>query len=460
MPSACHPPESATRAAQDGIRRILLSPNASASVLASAAKGGVRMAAPHEVFNLGLSDLAEGRVSGAARFTGWRFVVLDQDSPIATVEVNPRPGNTFGFGALAKGPAVDATVRAMEVAEQDETPGGEYELRFLRVPALHVASLWLHAPDGDRFIPLPSQSPLAPFVPCDEREMLAVLQPLAQRRMAEEEKLKAAAAAIEDTPAGPTVGEPVLPLITASRAEPPPAEAAPAARPKKKRRWGNFPAASAFLTILVLVGAGVLTNVYGENRRLRESLRQAQQGPDSLNLSETQLVQRLLPVLTEGDEQKKAGAIRSLSESSPALAALVTALKPTPGTVSGLQEVRAAVSAADRSSIDSTLQRLPPPLRSVGPGISPVLRPDTSRVDSSQAGTREVGYWADPYGQETAGGQCGDGNCARMRPITADSARPTTRGLYGVWRDANGALWATGPCQAGQLCASIEVIDP
>jgi hypothetical protein len=122
----------------------------------------LELAVPHDVYTIGLDDLARGASIQEAEPVGQRFLVMEGDRPVSSAEVTPEGGD---FQAN-EGPFVSATAAAIEQAEQDpELADGRYELRLLRIPALYLMALWLKDDegDGDRVIPLaPAPPPLEP----------------------------------------------------------------------------------------------------------------------------------------------------------------------------------------------------------------------------------------------------------------------------------------------------------
>jgi hypothetical protein len=98
------------------------------------------LAAPHDVYVLGLDRLAAGATLADAALVGRRFLVLDGDTPIASAELS-REGAEF---QATEGPYVGATASAIDRAEQDpELAKADYELRLLRLPALYFVGIWL-----------------------------------------------------------------------------------------------------------------------------------------------------------------------------------------------------------------------------------------------------------------------------------------------------------------------------
>ena len=98
------------------------------------------LAAPHDVYVLGLNRLAAGATLPDAELVGRRFLVLEGDTPVASAELSGEGGE---FQAT-EGPYVGATASAIARAEQDpELAKADYELRLLRIPALYFVGIWL-----------------------------------------------------------------------------------------------------------------------------------------------------------------------------------------------------------------------------------------------------------------------------------------------------------------------------
>jgi hypothetical protein len=154
--------------------------------LTRANPAGLALAAPHDVYSLGLSDLAEGVSLAAATVDGRRFIVMDGDKPIASAEVADQ-GRGSGFQAT-EGPYVESTAAALERAEEDpDLDDDDYEIRLLRIPALYVMALWLKNEQGgtDVLIPLdPTPSPLEAGRKYAPAELLSALAEPARDRLA------------------------------------------------------------------------------------------------------------------------------------------------------------------------------------------------------------------------------------------------------------------------------------
>ena len=139
------------------------------------AAGTLELAQPHQVFTLGLSDLVADNGLTAAQPTGWRYLIQDGATALASAEaVSTGSGNEHVFSAFNEGPFVASTAAALSsLQDQPQVAAGSYEPRLLDVPALHAMALWLHATGAgeDLMVPLapsPVASPAGQAVPATQ----------------------------------------------------------------------------------------------------------------------------------------------------------------------------------------------------------------------------------------------------------------------------------------------------
>lgn len=126
--------------------------------------GALSLSSPHPIFTVALERLAAGdRPLEAAELVGWRALLEENKQVVAAVELpGAEPGKA---GALVnRGAFVQSTIAALTMAERHKRVASErVELRLLRVNALYLLALWLHAAEGvdDLFVPLaPAPAPL------------------------------------------------------------------------------------------------------------------------------------------------------------------------------------------------------------------------------------------------------------------------------------------------------------
>ena len=136
------------------------------------------LAAPHDVYFLGLRDLAEGASLDAATVVGRRFIVMDGDEPIASAELS---GQDKGAGFQAsEGRYVASTAAAIEDAENDPDLADDYEVRVLRIPALYLMALWLKNEQGGADVLIPLEPTPAPLEAGRKYAPLEISSPLAE----------------------------------------------------------------------------------------------------------------------------------------------------------------------------------------------------------------------------------------------------------------------------------------
>ncbi len=150
-----------------------------------AAAGTTDIAVPHEVYTLGLNDLAKKDLHRAHK-VGWRYLVVRDNQPVAAAEVSGSDERRLQFSHLNTGPFVEETARALALAEGlGPVAKNKFEVRLLTVPALYVVALWLHGKKQDILIPMqPTNEHLIPSQPYAPAEFFKELLPAAEARLA------------------------------------------------------------------------------------------------------------------------------------------------------------------------------------------------------------------------------------------------------------------------------------
>jgi hypothetical protein len=155
--------------------------------LSQAQPRALNLTVPHPVYTLTLEDIVQQRSLAVARTTGWRYLIQEGDSAIASAEViTDARGVVQTFSQFNEGPFVAATARTIVAAEEiPQVEDGVYELRLLQIPALYVMALWLKDAEGNRDLILPMEpmpNELEAGRSYTEAEFLAALEDLAQEQ--------------------------------------------------------------------------------------------------------------------------------------------------------------------------------------------------------------------------------------------------------------------------------------
>jgi hypothetical protein len=182
------PPEEGRDIVRTALGSLISSPSGNAAY--EMEKGGsetLDLTAPHKIFFVGLKDVAKGHVLSAAKFVGWRYIIVRGESPLAAAELGvDELGGGLEFSQINHGPFVGSTVRGVSVAEElDSVRTNNYEPRLLKIPALYIIALWLHSySEPDMLIPLPPTRPeLTAYVPYAESDFSSILRGVAVKKL-------------------------------------------------------------------------------------------------------------------------------------------------------------------------------------------------------------------------------------------------------------------------------------
>jgi hypothetical protein len=146
--------------------------------------GELSLSSPHPIFTVALERLAAGDGPlDAAELVGWRALLEEDKRVVAAVEL-PGAEPAKAGASVNRGAFVESTMAALTTAERHERVASErLELRLLRVNALYLLALWLHAPEGrdDIFVPLaPAPAPLRAETAYERKELEAELSEMAR----------------------------------------------------------------------------------------------------------------------------------------------------------------------------------------------------------------------------------------------------------------------------------------
>ena len=156
-----HPEEPAggEAALRDGVTQFLTRPDVGDTHYGFLLRGPVHIehGPPHKVYTVSLRDLAERRLLDAATEVSWSYPLFANSEPIGELEIGALPPDEGELAARAfhKTPFTQATVAALREAEKSSsTTDEDYEVRFLKIPSVYFAALWLHAAKDDILLPL------------------------------------------------------------------------------------------------------------------------------------------------------------------------------------------------------------------------------------------------------------------------------------------------------------------
>lgn len=166
-------------------KKAFSTPRLRDAVTEKAAAPSTEQALP--VYNMGLSDLVSARKEKELNQTGWRYTIKQNNEIIAHAETVIDQNGKDLFAGTNEGPLVEGTARAIKAAEkQNEVKQGNYEVRLLFIPALHISALWLVDKEGkaDLAIPVePTPSPLTPNKLMPLGDLLAFLKDQAKSKL-------------------------------------------------------------------------------------------------------------------------------------------------------------------------------------------------------------------------------------------------------------------------------------
>jgi hypothetical protein len=177
------PPAEATEAVSGKLRAV--GPHAGANLSAlggAAAPTDLTPTDPHEVYVLDLPDVLGDDPLAAARLTGWRYLLSEQQEVVSSAMTVLTDTGEHRFALFNSGPSVTGTVTALRTAaDLPEVTAQDMRVRLLTVPALNLTSIWLHGEEADLLIPLaPVFQDLISGQPYPAATVLATLREPAQ----------------------------------------------------------------------------------------------------------------------------------------------------------------------------------------------------------------------------------------------------------------------------------------
>lgn len=188
---------SAPQGTQEVVNYALQRAHSSGKFYLASAIGGsavVTPVAPHQVYVIGLNDLAGGAGIKSAKLAGWRTIVLQGKNPVAAVEFAGGGAAHENFRSVNQGPQVQSTASAVTMAESiPQVKMNDFEMRLLQIPAIYLGSLWLHGSNEDLFIPLdPAPGKFKAYTLYSETDFFKLAAELARRRASYDDSPKGA----------------------------------------------------------------------------------------------------------------------------------------------------------------------------------------------------------------------------------------------------------------------------
>lgn len=120
-------------------------------------RGGVQALLPHKIYKLGIPDILADKGLGAARFTGWRYILRSEDGEYRVVEIaEDTVTGQHSFVAFNSGGHVDAFVVTHErICASGYAAAKDYGIAVLRAPACFVMAAWAGGVGHDGMVLVP-----------------------------------------------------------------------------------------------------------------------------------------------------------------------------------------------------------------------------------------------------------------------------------------------------------------
>ncbi len=148
---------------------------------------GISLAVPHNVYVVGLQDLAGRKSPSPVTATALRVLEVEDGRNRAVYELStPREGQAEVQSITSDPATLEATQNALaEVQRIAEESDAEPELHFIRIPALYVDAFLLHYPGNkrDMVVPVRDAGLLTPFKAIPAKEFYEQLRRPAQERL-------------------------------------------------------------------------------------------------------------------------------------------------------------------------------------------------------------------------------------------------------------------------------------
>jgi len=118
-------------------------------------------ASPHQYWYSSDDAVVDNKLLANAVAKSWRLLLCEGRTGVGEIEItlNQQPQASPAIVVHA-GPAAQLSIEALAIAETvPEVRNEDVEPRFLRIPSLHFAAIWLHCEGFDRLIPISAVQP-------------------------------------------------------------------------------------------------------------------------------------------------------------------------------------------------------------------------------------------------------------------------------------------------------------
>lgn len=163
--------------------------------LGRAPEGLSTKADAQQIFTLSLPAIVDGKGLKEAQPVAWDFLMGGGSTPTFLVAVSAARGSTPRMTSLTREPmAAQAAEATSHVENLPHVRKHRYDLRRLRIPALSLGAFWLKSLERgvpDLAVPYHAiHNKLKSMQACPMDEFLAVVRPIAQKRLADEAALR------------------------------------------------------------------------------------------------------------------------------------------------------------------------------------------------------------------------------------------------------------------------------
>ena len=113
-------------------------------------------ATPHQYWYSSEDAVMANKLLANAVAKSWRFLLCEGRTGVGEIEITLKQQSQASPAiAVHAGPAAQLSIEALAIAESlPEVRNEDVEARFLRIPSLYFAAVWLHSAGFDRLIPI------------------------------------------------------------------------------------------------------------------------------------------------------------------------------------------------------------------------------------------------------------------------------------------------------------------